>query len=94
MSRNGIHVIQFLILQKQMPFSGQIGRVGNTVFDDVIILVIATKNDVMAAAATLTCRVVFNHPFFFFSGLAASPLYSLPHTQYPYSMLGDQLAAW
>ena len=25
---------------------------------------------------------------------AASPLYSLPHTQYPYSMLGDQLAAW
>ena len=36
----------------------------------------------------------FQSSFFFFSGLAASPLYSLPHTQYPYSMLGDQLAAW
>ena len=33
--------------------------------------------------------------FFVLVGLR-SPLYSLPHTQYPYSMLGaaDQLAAW
>ena len=62
-----------------MPFSGQIGRVGNTVFDDVIILVIATKTDVMAAAATLTCRVVFNHPFFLFRFSCFTSVFITPH---------------
>ena len=51
-----------------------------------------------APAKKAPIAAVFNHLFSFLlssTGLR-SPLYSLSHTQYPYSMLGaaDQLAAW